>query len=91
MGRYLYYQISQIIMKCDLSRYAVLYFYGGIYHDLDYICYQPFDSLIANRDILLCREPVETTEVMIVPGTGSCGELHSGISGATSLLGILVG
>lgn len=63
--RYLYYQISQIIMKCDLSRYAVLYFYGGIYHDLDYICYQPFDSLIANRDILLCREPVETTEGLL--------------------------
>ena len=61
----LYYKISKIIMKCDLSRYAILYIYGGIYRDLDYISYQSFEPLIRDREILLCREPIEVTETFL--------------------------
>ena len=64
----LYYKIGKIIMKCDLSRYAILYVYGGIYHDLDYICFSSFGDLIKDRDILMGYEPKENNDKYI----GNC-------------------
>jgi mannosyltransferase OCH1-like enzyme len=40
------------VVKADIGRYMVLCLYGGIYADLDYECYKPFDPLL-DREILL--------------------------------------
>lgn len=50
--------LARLIEKCDYSRYAILYIYGGIYHDLDYLCFKNFDDLL-NKPLLLSREPIE--------------------------------
>ena len=34
------------IEKCDFARYAILYFHGGVYADLDFRCHQSLDSFI---------------------------------------------
>jgi len=39
------------IQRADAIRYCVLYLYGGIYLDLDYICNKPFDSIILNKEV----------------------------------------
>jgi hypothetical protein len=37
------------IEKCDFSRYAILYLYGGIYADLDITAVRPFDDGLLSR------------------------------------------
>lgn len=34
------------IIKCDLFRYLLMYHFGGIYTDLDFICIKPFNKLL---------------------------------------------
>lgn len=34
------------IIKCDLFRYILMYHFGGVYTDLDFICIQPFDTFL---------------------------------------------
>jgi hypothetical protein len=34
------------IIKCDFFRYLLMYHYGGVYTDLDFICIRPFDTFI---------------------------------------------
>ena len=43
------------IQRADAIRYCVLYLYGGIYIDLDYICNKTFDGLSLNREIGLIK------------------------------------
>ena len=47
--------LTPVIKQCDFSRWAILYKYGGIYVDLDFICYKPLDNLIKSRKLLFCR------------------------------------
>lgn len=44
-----FFELEPIIRKCDFSRWAILYKYGGLYVDLDYICYKNLDPLIRSR------------------------------------------
>lgn len=46
------------IQKCDLARYIILYLYGGIYIDLDFVCYKNLSPL-CNNILLLVNEPSE--------------------------------
>lgn len=46
------------IEKCDFARYAILYLYGGVYIDLDFVCFKSIDRLRTNvEDVGLVREP----------------------------------
>ena len=40
------------ILRVDSVRYLYLYNYGGIYADLDNICFQPFEHLLENNGIV---------------------------------------
>jgi mannosyltransferase OCH1-like enzyme len=51
--------LNLIISKCDLFRMIVLYYYGGIYTDLDFYCMKNVDSLLADKDIIIVKEPRE--------------------------------
>lgn len=52
-------QILTHIEKCDFSRYALLYIYGGVYVDLDYHCHKNLEPLLENRDFAWAFEPHE--------------------------------
>jgi mannosyltransferase OCH1-like enzyme len=39
------------IQRADAVRYCVLYLYGGIYIDLDYICNKSFDSIVLQKEV----------------------------------------
>ena len=49
-------QLPRMIMKIDMFRYFLMYKYGGLYTDMDYLMFKPFDFLNAavviptNRD-----------------------------------------
>ena len=38
------------IQRVDAARYCILYLYGGIYLDLDYICNKSFDEITNNKE-----------------------------------------
>lgn len=50
------------IQKCDMARYFIMYLFGGIYIDLDFICYKNLSPLL-NRELLLVMEPPEHSEI----------------------------
>lgn len=37
-------------MKADILRYELLYFFGGIYIDTDFLCIKNIDKLLNNYD-----------------------------------------
>lgn len=43
-------------MKSDIARLEILYIYGGIYVDTDFIALRPFTSLLS-ESLFLCEEP----------------------------------
>ena len=49
--------IPRIIMKCDFSRYAVMYLYGGYYFDLDTYFHRSLPTEWESEDLLLFQEP----------------------------------
>jgi hypothetical protein len=46
------------IQKCDMARYIILYLFGGLYIDLDFMCFKNLSPII-DRNLLLVREPIE--------------------------------
>lgn len=46
------------IQKCDFARFIILYLYGGIYVDLDFVCFKNLSPLL-DRELLLVMEPPE--------------------------------
>jgi mannosyltransferase OCH1-like enzyme len=53
-----FYSIERVIERCDFSRYAIMYIYGGVYHDLDFIPLRSLDPLTENREFGWCYEPM---------------------------------
>jgi len=47
------------IKKIDMVRYFILYKYGGIYADMDYIVYKDFYNLIPHDKISIVKSPYE--------------------------------
>jgi mannosyltransferase OCH1-like enzyme len=39
------------IQRADAVRYCLMYLYGGIYLDLDYVALKPFDDLVLEKEI----------------------------------------
>ena len=46
------------MQKCDMARYIILYLFGGLYIDLDFICFKNLSPLL-NRELLLVPESNE--------------------------------
>lgn len=45
------------VMRGDMWRYLVIYAYGGVYSDLDTLCYQPIDGwLKKDKKFIICPE-----------------------------------
>ena len=56
-----YYSLEVHIEKCDFTRYAILYIYGGLYCDLDFICLKDIIPLIDERELGWAYETVSHT------------------------------
>ena len=53
-----------IIEQCDMSRYAIMFAYGGIYADLNVQCLKPLDPIMQTERLVLVKEPdVQSTIV----------------------------
>lgn len=78
------------ISKCDFARMLVIYKYGGVYIDLDFIPLRPFDDHVTNRDILLIYEPLEHSiyygfDGLIMNGLLGCTPYHDFFGGYIEL------
>jgi len=51
--------LPRMIMRIDMFRYFLMYKYGGMYVDMDYIMFKPFDMLDTDAKIILpaARDP----------------------------------
>ena len=50
----LYYGYEKMIQKIDIIKYVILYYFGGIYVDIDIMCIKPLDELLtSDNDIIL--------------------------------------
>jgi mannosyltransferase OCH1-like enzyme len=49
------------VARADFSRYAYMYLFGGVYADIDFECFLPFDVLSETFDLILSSEPVDHT------------------------------
>lgn len=58
----MWYSLPNHIQKCDVARFIILYLFGGIYIDLDFVCFKNLSPLL-NREILLVFEPIEHSEI----------------------------
>lgn len=45
------------VQRADAARYMLLHHFGGVYADLDCECIRPFDELLGEDRIVLCKEP----------------------------------
>ena len=46
-----WYSLTEIIKKCDVSRYFILHYYGGVYADLDTYVYKSIETLISDLNL----------------------------------------
>lgn len=49
-------ELPRMIMKIDMFRYFLMYKYGGLYADMDYLMFKPFDLLDYNVVIPMNRD-----------------------------------
>jgi len=52
-------ELPRMIMKIDMFRYFLMYKYGGLYADLDYMMFKPFDLLETNDIVLPSNRDVD--------------------------------
>ena len=55
------------IQRWYAIRYLILFLYGGLYVDMDYLCLEPIDSLIGNSTCCMSIEPQVDTMVYHKP------------------------
>jgi Anp1 protein/glycosyl transferase-like sugar-binding protein len=48
---------SNGVQRSDAARYMLLHHFGGVYADIDCECVAPFDPIMAEDRIVLCKEP----------------------------------
>ncbi|AYV85696.1 MAG: glycosyl transferase [Satyrvirus sp.] len=58
----IWYNLPHHIQKCDMARFLIIYLFGGIYIDLDFVCFKNLSPLL-DRELLLVYEPVEHSEI----------------------------
>ena len=47
------------VQRADLSRYCLLWHFGGVYADIDTACIAPLEPLAGETRVVLCSEPTE--------------------------------
>jgi hypothetical protein len=57
--RFFFHGLTTHMARCDFSRYALLYVYGGVYVDLDFECLRPIAPLLRGRNFGWALEPRE--------------------------------
>lgn len=79
-------QLEQKIVLCDFFRYLLMYHYGGVYTDLDFIVIRPFDTFLQKLEQKqLCYYPNTVSEPSIIlseewlDSTKLSETLHNGI------------
>ena len=58
----IYKSYSKNIQRFDIARYFILYKYGGIYADMDYMCLKPFFNKIPHTKLSISESPWKETE-----------------------------
>ena len=53
----IYISYDKNIKRIDMARYFILYKYGGIYADMDYMCFKNFYDLVPNNKISIIKSP----------------------------------
>ncbi len=53
-----YCSYSQGVLRADAGRYMLLHHFGGVYADIDCECVAPFEPIMGEERIVVCREPV---------------------------------
>ena len=51
-------ELPRLIMKIDMFRYFLMYKYGGLYTDMDYLMFKPFD-LLDEKVVIPCNREDE--------------------------------
>jgi len=59
-----YKNYDKKIKKIDTSRYCMLYMYGGMYVDMDYMCYKNFWDIIPKDKICISESPFTHNEYL---------------------------
>lgn len=59
---HIYMRYDRKIKKIDIARYFILYKYGGIYADMDYMCMKNFYNLLPNSIVSICESPYKKWE-----------------------------
>jgi len=54
--------LIHFIEKCDFSRFAIMYAFGGVYVDMDFRCVKNLGPVIEGKTLQLWFEPIEHTE-----------------------------
>ena len=55
------------VQRWDAIRYLILYHIGGMYVDLDYECFRPFDAVLSGRNCYVATEPALHADFNEVP------------------------
>lgn len=50
------------VLRADAARYLFLHHFGGIYADIDCRCVAPFDPIMDEERVVLCKEPQSHAE-----------------------------
>lgn len=58
----IYKSYKQNIQRIDIVRYFILYKYGGIYADMDYMCMKNFYDLLPSDKISISESPYKNNE-----------------------------
>lgn len=61
-------ELPRMIMKIDMFRYFLMYKYGGMYTDMDYLMFKPFD-LLNEKVVIPCNREDEKGEPVCL---GNC-------------------
>ena len=60
----MYKGYDQKIKRFDIVRYFILYKYGGIYADMDYICFKNFYDLMPSDKVSISESPYKYNEYL---------------------------
>jgi len=60
----IYINYDQNIKRIDIARYFILYKYGGIYADMDYICMKNFYDLLPGNKVSISESPHPNNEII---------------------------
>ena len=69
--------LSTNIQKADLSRYLIIYLFGGLYVDLDFYCVYNLHDLFKDKDVALFFEPRKHAKQVHVDNLVCNGILYS--------------